>query len=293
DMNQLYSFFYKVICIGIFACIVNFLLNFHELLSVSAITSAYSVSFSSFFANRNTFGILMLISIISNKYLIESRHYRFAKYIQILFFINILLTLSRTSIAGVVVFYFAYYLINIFGKNSSFNINKVLIGLVGICLGTFSLYLLITNQALIDRITILFIRTKNFGTAAGRTDVWKNGIEIGLNNNFWFGLGRYRALELNLELYQNTLPYFHSIYVETFVTYGFLGLSILISYFCNILSKTAKSSFIHKKITLASLICFFVISIFESTTRFSIGYADTISLIFFFSIPILIGNLHD
>lgn len=32
---------------------------------------------------------------------------------------------------------------------------------------------------------------------------------------------------------------------------------------------------------------------FESTTRFSIGYVDTMSLMYFCSLPILIGNIKE
>ena len=42
---------------------------------------------------------------------------------------------------------------------------------------------------------------------------------------------------------------------------------------------------------LISVVVFLVISCFETTCRLSIGYADTISMIYFIAIPIIYSNI--
>ena len=46
----------------------------------------------------------------------------------------------------------------------------------------------------------------------------------------------------------------------------------------------------HKNVLLTAIGVFLVISIFETTTRFSIGYADMMSMIYFITVPIVFSN---
>lgn len=46
----------------------------------------------------------------------------------------------------------------------------------------------------------------------------------------------------------------------------------------------------YRNSAIITVIAFLVISLFETTTRFSIGYADTISMIFFISVPLLYAS---
>ncbi|MGV3055332.1 O-antigen ligase family protein [Streptococcus hyovaginalis] len=289
--SDLYRFFFKIVQAGSFACFINLLLNYKEILSISSLTNSYVAEFSSFFSNRNTFGVLMLITIISNKYLIESSYYKFANLFQIFFFVNLLLTFSRTSIAGALLFYLLFYYFNYVRYNYKIGLSKALSIILLIFIVALAILFMLTNDFIINRLNILLFRIDNLESGSGRFDVWRSGFEIGTSNNFVFGLGRYKALELKEKFYHNSLNYFHSIYIEVFVTYGLIGFTMLIMYFRHIIKKISHSSFFGKNITYSSIFSFMFICLFESTTRFSIGYADTISLIFFFSIPILIGNM--
>lgn len=293
ELKELYVFFYKLVKIGIIACIFNLFLNYKQILNLSVLNNSYEAQFSSFFANRNTFGILMLICIISNQYLIEEKYNKKCIIYQLLFVINIILTMARTSILGFVLFYILYLFfsyIKYHKKITKYKFFYLIIAFVVLIACTFKV---ITTPTLFNKIDTLFLRTNSVKSGTGRTDVWMNGLNICIQYNLLFGVGRYKALELNETIFNSDLPYFHSIYIETLATYGICGLIVLIYGVKNIFKKIRKSEFKYNLITISAMYSFLFISIFESTTRFSIGYADTVSLIYFFSIPILIGNVYD
>ena len=105
------------------------------------------------------------------------------------------------------------------------------------------------------------------------------------------GVGRFKGIELNKTVYNSDLEYFHSLYVETLVTYGVIGI-ILMAVLFKFIIKGIKKCFLkeHKNVLLTAIGVFLVISIFETTTRFSIGYADMMSMIYFITVPIVFSN---
>lgn len=293
--EELFWFLRKIIVIGIIAGVANIILNFKSLLNFSDITGSYQVKFSSFFPNRNTFGILMVICCISNQYIIIKKRKNKKKYIQIFFIINLLLTMSRNSIIGLLVFYVFSYIIKYIKyryKLGKKEITKLTLIILTIITG---IVILSKNLVILNRMEKLFFRTESLESGSGRFSVWNNGLEIFKNNNMITGIGRYKAIEFNKNLYNNNLAYFHSIYIEILAEYGIIGIMLLLSLFNFIRNKINKSKLDkdYLYLTKASFYTFLFISLFESTTRFSIGYADTISLIYFCSLPILIGNIKE
>lgn len=148
--------------------------------------------------------------------------------------------MARTSIFGLLVFYIVY----IYYKYVKYRIptkkKTILFIFIIINIGLFLGFKIFNDRQFLNRIDLLFLRTQSLENGSGRFDVWKNGIEISLNYNPLFGLGRYKALDLNKKLYGNGLPYFHSIYIETFVTYGICGLVLLLTCIKNIISNIKK-----------------------------------------------------
>lgn len=293
ELKDLNTFFYKLAKIGVIACVFNLLLNYKQILNLNVLNNSYEAQFSSFFANRNTFGILMLICIISNQYLIEEKYNKKCIIYQLLFVINIILTMARTSIMGFILFYLLYLFLTYIEHHRKITKNNFFYILIAFTILIVCTFKVITTPELFNKIDTLFLRTNSVKSGTGRTDVWKNGLNICLQYNPLFGVGRYKALELNETVFNSDLPYFHSIYIETIATYGLCGLIVLIYGLKNIFKKLRKSKFKYNLITISCMYSFLFISIFESTTRFSIGYADTVSLIYFFSISILIGNVCD
>jgi O-antigen ligase len=143
-----------------------------------------------------------------------------------------------------------------------------------------------------DTLNKVLIRADTISTFSGRTAVWKNGIEIGLKYNPFTGVGRQKSIEINNTTYQNTLTHFHSTYIQILAMFGIIGLTLFIYLIFLTIIKvcTAQMPRQFRATILATITTFMVISIFESVTRFSIGYADTIGAIFYFTIPLLIAN---
>ena len=170
--------------------------------------------------------------------------------------------------------------------------NKFLLFSLTFIFALFVIYKLLGNEKAFNMINTLFIRMDTLENGSGRFSVWQNGLRIGSEFDFLFGVGRYKALELNKTLFNNSLEYFHSMYIEKFASNGIVGLRLLIYLLKFVWNKVSVCINMGYKIILKSaLVSFYVFSIFETTTRFSIGYADTTFLIFFFTIPILISSI--
>lgn len=294
DRNQLSSFIKKFLLISVISVIANFALNYKLITNLSAITNSYSVNFSSFFPNRNQFGLFMLVAVILNSILMTWNRSKKYKILQIVFIANLLLSMSRNSMFGLFVFYLAKYFIRRKNNKKKIKIStkRVFSFVASLSILGVILYVVSKNGLIQDKISELFIRADNLESGSGRFETWQNGLNLALENNIFFGVGRYLAIKLNHVMYGNNLEYFHSVYIEKLATHGILGLIWLIELMKVIWSKVKKSKVEKniKNIILASLVSFWIFSIFETTTRFSIGYADTFFMIFFFTLPQIIAN---
>lgn len=186
----------------------------------------------------------------------------------------------------------AFTLEKVFRKDFTLDIRKFLIFLLIILLFLILTYVIISNERLIELLERLLIRPDSLKTGTGRFDLWENGIEISLGNNFLFGIGRYRGIQLSNLMSMRAERYFHSLYIEVLVSYGIIGLILLIAYLYH-KYRMIKEGILYNAnlvITKATMAAFLVVSFFESVTRFSIGYADTFGLIFYFSIITLMIN---
>ena len=292
DLN---SFLKKIIFIGIISAIINFILNYKGILNISSITNSYNANFSSFFPNRNQYGLFMLMVTISLSLLfINEKITRKYIFVYVILIINLILSMSRNSMLGLFVFAFVFICYKYVRERAKITKRKIFT--LAIVLLVFIPFLptVISNVKISNTISTLFIRGNTLESGSGRFDVWKNGIYITMHNNPIFGVGRYKALELNKILFNNDLSHFHSMYVEKFVSSGFLGLIILIlllRFVWKTVDKMNSDNVAYKNVLKAALVTFWIISIFETTTRFSIGYADFMFLVFFFTLPILISNM--
>lgn len=293
--EQLVVFIEKMIFIGVISVAVNLVLNFRMITNLSAITNSYSVNFSSFFPNRNQFGLFMLIISILNALLITIKNKKVNKVLQVVFIINLILSMSRNSILGLVIFYIVRFISSKTSRGKDFRVRPkhIFILSLAVIFTSILLSIVLNNVIIQNKISELFIRADNLESGSGRFDTWGNGINIAFNHNIIFGVGRYLAIHLNHILYHNGLEYFHSLYVEKLATHGVIGLLWLLYVMSYVLLRVKKSELKTgvKSIAIGSIISFWIFSIFETTTRFSIGYADSIFLIFFFTFPLVLSNL--
>ncbi len=288
------AFIYKVLIIGIISIIVNVALNYKLIINLSAITNSYNVNFSSFFPNRNQFGLFMFVMIFLNSLLMTQNNNKKYKILQAIFICNLFLSMSRNSILGLSIFYLTRYLQRKKSNKKKISISAkriIEVIFVVLCLGS-ACSLILTNKAVGNKISDLFVRVDNLESGSGRFEAWHNGIAIATENVLLFGAGRYLSIKLNHITHNNDLEYFHSIYVEKLATHGIIGLFWLIGLMWIIWNKVKSSNLENniKSIILASLVSFWVFSLFETTTRFSIGYADSFFMIFFFTLPQIIAN---
>lgn len=288
--KDIISFFKKMVIIGIISVIINLTLNFRYLSSLSIITNSYNLKFSSFFPNRNQFGLFMLMIIISNSVLMVYKNDKFLKLLQFVFGFNLIFSMSRNSMMGLVVYYVVFNFYKYITKRQS--ISKNAFGaLVIVIISILSFVIKFQNNTNLKNIlNTLFFRLENIKSGSGRFDVWQNGILIVKETNLMFGVGRYKAIELNNLLFNNGLEHFHSLYIEKFVSHGLVGIIWLISLLKGVWSNIKNISPRIRDIFKSAFISFLVFSIFETTTRFSIGYGDTIFMIFFISVPLVLSN---
>lgn len=289
DINQ---FLQRLVILGLFSVALNIILHFNDFSMIFVADNSYNLVFSSFFPNRNQFGIFMLIITISNTMLYKfNRENKYLVY-GIIFIVNLFLSMSRTSMLGLfvflVVFIFNEY---IKGNKIKFYIDKKTV--IILFFGIISLIILLLSTDFLSVINKMFIRTETIKSGSGRFDLWNDAFSIVMNNNLFVSVGRFTAINLNQLLFNSDLNQFHSIYIEKFVTHGLVGLIWLIVLLFMMLKSIIKLPDCLKSVLLASFISFLFISLFETTTRFSIGYADAMSTIFFFSFPLICSNCSD
>ena len=291
--KDLVKFYRRIIILGIISAIINVALNYNKIFNLAALTNSYSANFSSFFPNRNQYGMFMfacIVSLVNLKILTKMSNKRFI-FCMILFIAMLVLSMSRNSVLGLLIFT-GIYLISSERKVTK---NRLLVAVIIFILSIFSIFGMIQNEKLYNTINTMFLRTETIGSASGRSEVWRNGITIGSKYNPITGVGRERSIELNNVEFNNSLEYFHSTYIQTYAMYGIFGLMLLIGVLISIISKIKKlpveSRF--RASLLAMMFAFVVMSIFETMTRFSIGYADTMGMVFYFTLPLIIVSNKD
>ncbi len=288
--EEVMKFFEKMVILGLLSVIFNLISNYKFLPSLLTVDNSYNLQFGSFFPNRNQFGSFMLIMIISNTFLYRYKNEKKLLFVQILFIINLILTMSRTSMLGLFTFFavLLYYKYFVEKKEISKKIKKNIF-IVTILLVIIIIILLLTTD-LLETLNKLFFRLDTIRTGSGRFNLWENGLSIVKDNNILFGIGRFKLIELNSLIFNSRLTQFHSLYLEKLFTHGILGMIWLFVLLSFVWKQTSFISKNIKSIVKSSFITFLVISIFETTTRFSIGYADSIYMIFFLSLPLVLSN---
>ena len=285
--QDIMKFMKRMVALGVIACIYNIIINGLDMIHLINLDSSYSASFSSFFSNRNQFGIFVLICIISNLYLKNANKKRYL-IINLLFVINLVLTMSRTSIMGLVLIYVIKYYLDL--KNKKIGKKQIFNFIIILLLITLVVVYLCISTGFVEVFVRLFIRKETLETASGRTTIWKNGLNIVLDRNILTGVGRFKAIEINQREYDSTLNQFHNMYIEIFVSFGISGLIIFLTFLIAVLKSIKRSNCDYKNILVATVVCFWILGFFESFCKFSAGYVDTICTIYLFAIPLLLSR---
>lgn len=164
--------------------------------------------------NPNGIGMIavMLFSISMNRYYLNSKNREkiFHLLAILVSVIIVIATRSRTSLAMMLI---AFILLNILFKKKHILAISLIIGSLVVIynLETFENLIRLSNPA-------GYSGNKNFGNLTGRTNLWKQGLEI-ISNNFFFGVGPDRAV-VKIDYHWGS---FHNAYIQLLVTVGVLG----------------------------------------------------------------------
>src|SRR5699024_9655085 len=101
----LYTFLKGVIILALIACIYNMVVNFQGIFNILSVKNPYDVNFKSFYINRNSFGQLLILGIISNVVIfLDSQKSKLLLLSFFLFSFNLLATFSRTALIILLLF---------------------------------------------------------------------------------------------------------------------------------------------------------------------------------------------
>ena len=215
-----YYIFLKLVVISVTAmCFYSLIFEFKALLGVFSLSSAYGNELSSFFISNHEFGMYLVFGIASLYFLYDNEQVRnkFLYYfLLILLVINLIATISRTSMLACILIFFILSLLLTKGNI----LNKIII-LLGVSI--LLSIMLIGFQEFIKTILL------KEGNDAGRFDMWLGFIEFYLESSFvhqLFGYGfsfaeEYTKANFNLKL-------LHNAFLQALLSYGLLGLSFLI-----------------------------------------------------------------
>lgn len=292
DEKYLNYFMKLIICVGIIACIQNMILYFDDILAHLNLVEkeGYIYSAKSFFPQKNPFAFFLYISIISTVFLFQKENKLYSKIILgivlALFLFNIIFTFSRTGTAMVIMFLGLWFLLT----NKIKTKVKIILCVIGLIV--LGIAILVVNQYNPELLSQL-LRLDSIKTFTGRTIFWDIAKEEILSNpiNLFLGIGRFKAEKL---IEQYNVTQFHNTYVEFLVSGGIIELIYFLALYGFVIVNMLKSKMDkkYKSIYIAMFISFAIYMLFESLGRFSIGFSDTMCLVFFVTIPLLHSNCH-
>lgn len=290
------AFFAGIVAVGLVACFVNIYLYKEQIFTM--FESAKQISVKSFFAHRNQFAVFLYVSIISNIMLIlrsDKKKIKALLFVPLIIFgISIITTSSRTGIATTALFIILFFITTntIKVKHKFFIVFILLIALLCSYFMAINIYPEFSKKitSFVDNV---LVRKYSIKTFTGRDIFWKIAEDILVKDktNMFFGIGRFLAVDL-IDGYNVTQ--FHNFYIEALMTGGIMELVFFIFIHIFTLVKVLKSKIDkkYKMFYLSMIISLGVYGMFESMSRFSIGCADTLCLIFFITVPLLHSNTY-
>lgn len=252
----------------LYACIVNIILNYQNILDLNIMSSSYEYNFSSFFTNRNTFALFLLIGVMLTLYSMSVRSITFDKIIFLIIILNLLLTFSRTALLGSLVFISLFYILNI-----RKHIFRKIILLIFFLVIIFTISSITGfNSFFLNNIIRLEVGT------TGRTAIWKEVLEVINSNNIFFGVGQSIAKYYTIHNTLLTILAYGGILLVIFYIFLFIGI-------IRIDVKIYKRDKQLGALFISSLITFFVISNTETIIPFLSNALNTIYTILIVLMP--------
>lgn len=276
------NFMKKILLFVIFASIFNLLINL-DLLFYGTSSFFNKKQFASFFGNRNTFGMLLTVGIISNIFLLFKEKKIIYLPVFLLLYWNVILTDSTNSLLTSIIFLIIFSML-IFRKKL---IKKISFYFLGIALILFLYY-----KGFFDGV-LSFIQEDDLTEFSGRPEIWQAGLNTFIDNPlFGVGIGKSEHILSSSGLEVNQ---FHNEFIEILVSGGIILLIIYLVLGLFLFIKLIELYSINKLIGSTFLAAFFSLvfsMFFESYGFFGIGFYSGIISIFYLFIPLIIINAH-
>lgn len=213
----------SVIIMATILCIYNLIINYNEIGSIFSSNYKNSFSFSSVFDNRNNFALFLFVTLVvtnlhKQKQKIKTNWITIA---QILFFINLLLTFSRTGVIVILLFIFIYLLLT--KKKKKY----IVLGCIVV------IAIIIINPVNILEVFNDFLVRKDAGLS-GRSEIWQESIDV-FKKSPIIGGGNIPSGIMLKE--SSTTTNVHSFYLKTLLSEGLIGFVIIMLFLVGIFKK--------------------------------------------------------
>lgn len=281
DINNILLFPRYYILLISSSCLYSIITEYNNILSIFSGVSAYSVDISSFFENKNTFGVFLFCGIIANTYLNIFQRKKMYNYLNIIFLIFLLLIGSKTALISSLVFLVLYWMFRE-GKKRAFYLRFI---------ASLSILMTVYNNLFISN--HLNTNSVYFESYLARDNLAKAVLNIVDNWSFIFGYGE--DVTNIIMKSQGINPYFHNSFLSIFVTGGIVKVLIYILLFIWSLKKYTTLKKYNRQVYLVanfSLISYFIYSFGEAFVLFDTTAISFLLSVYVIIIPILILNYY-
>lgn len=252
----------------LYACVINFVEYGNMFSLILRASYGHQFSFRSFFTNRNTFALFLFVGVIFTTLRLTITKSRFDKVVLLTIICNLFLTLSRTSILGICVFFVIFYIMKY-----KRDFVKSLIKIVLVLSVVAALIVFVLGW---DFISGVLIRA-NRGTS-GRTLIWSELWKAYISGSLLFGQG-FGILN----------DYFtHNSYIEIIVVGGLTSVLFYLWFYLETFAVIRKVLAFDNEIGsvfVAAFLGFLTVTMFESGIPFASSAKDTIFTLLFFLLP--------
>ena len=213
------KFMQMYIYLMLYASLYNFIVNYGDIRNLLRLAGADQVSFSSFFEDRNTYGKFLHYGCISAICSYDRTSRKAYLYVIVFLIMNLVLTLSRTSVLSLLIFILIYALAS---SKSVWRDFFLMVLIAGAIVG------FLASDNLISDFVISFLVRPERGLTH-RDFIWAEGWKIFVENDVFFGSG-YSAAKSMIENYSGYG--FHSGYLMALTSIGLCGFLFMAFFIC-------------------------------------------------------------
>lgn len=274
--------FYKVFALFIMiAAIYNMIIHFNSLLHITSLTVYNTENISSFFDNKNTYGVFLIFGTLAVIILNVTLKQKRWSWLAILFLVNELMAMCRTAVVLSVVLISMSFLID-----NKTRLKKILllVAIVGI------LMILVRKNPNINNYLInnLFGNSKSMDA---RNNYVTDMLPLLKGSHLWFGYGNSNAMALASKYTGNV--YYHNSYLKCLISGGIIKLAFQISAIVLSIKYALKNRTNNKTIgnvCLLSISIYVIYAFVESVVLFDTPVVAIVSVMFIITMPVLFNN---